>query len=247
MGIDNSKGEWITFVDSDDILYPEALSVLHANSRDVEIVTAAIEQKNKIWKHVLLGVLDSEAYIKGLAEGNIYGYLYATLYHSSLLKHPRLHIPRSIKIGEDVLFKLDVAQHVKSVINIDDIIYFYRTNPSSLMQSYQRSIWYYMRYFSYRNKLISNELRLSLKEKDLISMLDAFYNPHLPYREKDYLFMVDIFTNKDIGLINFSYNNLKRIKLLKSKKMLILYKSFHFYKKYLVDVLFGKNRFIILD
>ena len=98
LGIDNSKGEWITFVDSDDILYPEALSVLHANSRDVEIVTAAIEQKNKIWKHVLLGVLDSEVYIKGLAEGNIYGYLYATLYHSSLLKHPRLHIPRRIKI-----------------------------------------------------------------------------------------------------------------------------------------------------
>lgn len=247
LGIANARGEWITFVDSDDILYPEALSVLYSNSKGVEIVTAAIEQNRRIWKHSFLGVLDSEKYMKGLAKGDIYGYLYATLYHVSLFKHPRLLIPKSVKIGEDVLFKLDIARHVKNVVNIENVIYFYRTNSTSIMQSYHRSIWYYIRYFELRDKLISSELRLSLKSSDLHTLLDAFYNPYIPYRKKDYLYLKNLLANEILENIELPISDIRRIKLLKNEIKLVLYKYSHYNLNRIINILYGKPKNVVLD
>ena len=177
MGLDNEKGEWICFVDSDDILHSEAISVLYTNSKGVKIITATIETKNKIWVQSYIGLLNTEEYIEGLCKGNVFEYLYATLYHASLFVKLYRLIPNNIKIGEDVLFKIEIARKAEVVRNIGDVIYWYRTNPTSAMQSYQRTIQYYIRYFRLRDQLISEKLRLSLKQNDLNILLDAFYNP----------------------------------------------------------------------
>ena len=166
MGLDNAQGEWITFVDSDDVLYESALSVLYTNKQDAEIITASIEDENRVWSQQILGTLTPQEYELGIIEGSVYGYPVATLYHRSVLKQPRTIIPSDIPIGEDVLFKLDLAKYIKKAVNIEDVIYWYRSNDLSVMHRKIRSVQYYKRYFELRDSISKMKSSRSI-ENDL--------------------------------------------------------------------------------
>lgn len=244
LGLDNAKGEWITFVDSDDCLYEYALSALYSKSSEVDIVTATIEQIGKVWEQSKLGEIDADRYMKGLLDGTIYGYQYATLYRYSLFADHRTSIPADLKIGEDVLFKLDIARYIKRAINIPDVIYWYRMNPTSAMQRQIRSVSYYLRYFQFRDTLISTELAKLCKHQDICTLIDAFYNPHIPYREQDYKLLCNFVKTYSNSL---SSDLFPKINKFKCKYRVILSKTYFYYKTKLIHILLKKPHRVILD
>ena len=245
LGLDNARGEWITFVDSDDILYSHALLTLLSFSNEVDIVTATIEQDSHIWAQSYIGVLNSEKYIKGLLDGSCYGFPVATLYRSTIFRHPRTVITSDIRIGEDVLFKIDIARYINKAINITDVLYWYRTNPSSAMQTQVRSVQYYIRYFELRNSLISENLAQHCILQDIKSLLSAFFNPNIPYREYDYQALIDIICSLDSEILK-NQQIKKQVTKLRHKPIVILRKSFYYYRTQLIRCFKKKPKLIIL-
>ena len=115
-GVKTARGEWLTFVDSDDTLPVDALMHLSAvANEDTDIVlgngyTLPDEQRRQIpmaeFRHLA---------IRG--EGNI-GLPWGSLYRRSVLSSYLFDIPRHIMMGEDYIFWLRLVFSTEKPVNV---------------------------------------------------------------------------------------------------------------------------------
>lgn len=184
-GVSMSKGEWVTFVDADDVLLKDALEVLIAHSLGVDLVNAAfISTNGKVWKSSMNGVMSRDEYIKSLLDSSIFGVPYAKLFKRRVLSPDVFAFPPDIKIGEDVLMNLKVAQNISSINNISNAVYSYCNNNTSTMATYSRSVLYYIRYFDIRNQFLDLEYQLYSLQYDIDIIIKAFFDENIPYKKK---------------------------------------------------------------
>ena len=105
VGVVNSHGDWVSFVDSDDKLPDYALDSLYSHaSTDVDIVLGNgaclpdSERRNTI-------PINDFRHLAVRAEGTI-GVPWGSLYRRSVLKDYLFDLPRDIMMGEDYIFWL---------------------------------------------------------------------------------------------------------------------------------------------
>lgn len=135
-GINNSKGEWITFVDADDYLPEDALSILYGGIRGGNY-------------DIILGGLDSltsdriytvEEYRKGIISGKICPSPWAKLYNRKLFTEQTLDIPRQITIGEDLLMNVRLSFSTdKPILYTGKTTYRYNRVASSVSHNIKRT------------------------------------------------------------------------------------------------------------
>jgi len=109
VGVQNGSGEWVCFVDSDDMLKPEALARLTAaTSSDTDIVFGnaksliAQGDASPATHHY---PLQEFRHLAVRAEGTI-GVPWGSLYRRSVLTPWLFNLPRHIMMGEDYIFWL---------------------------------------------------------------------------------------------------------------------------------------------
>ena len=132
-GLDLSKGKYIMFLDSDDILKPDAISCLMeaAIKNDACIVEGAytnISMKNSVIKSFphKVGMLNNE---------DMYGYVWGKVFKRELflnLQFPNYYF-------EDSIVKMILYKIAKKKIGISEEVYGYRRNRSSISFSLQKS------------------------------------------------------------------------------------------------------------
>lgn len=128
MGLDNAKGEWICFVDSDDeIQNIAALSVANMNT-DMILFTLKMVNTDGIANcYPLMPFLDDldtkENYIKNYLHFHIFNSVYAKLIRRSIFED--LRFDTSIKFGEDALFNLQLMKLVNKITVCNEIVYIY--------------------------------------------------------------------------------------------------------------------------
>ena len=139
-GIEETKGEYIVFVDGDDSIGVEHLCQL-ANAEDADLVVSGIRQickdgqtdemkpkTNKIFilnKDSLIDFVDlNDKYL-------LYGPV-AKLYKTSILKEHAIRFPVGCNYGEDLQFNLQYLEHVRTIAQVDEISYFYRRGTETL-------------------------------------------------------------------------------------------------------------------
>ena len=133
MGLENAKGEWITFVDSDDTLLQNALEVLYESL--VSSVDAVIANTKR--NEMIL----CEEWIRLLLDCKTRCELWGGLYRRNLLLDKKIEIPYSIVIGEDFLTNLQYASKCKKIKLITYCVYNYTQGEStSLVNSYKLSL-----------------------------------------------------------------------------------------------------------
>lgn len=129
-------GTWLTFVDSDDCLYPKALQkwteVAEQNNLDLvqchfnrdykegQIVTDATEVQSAP------EYADSERYLTCVG---------GTLFKASIVKEHSLRFDELVRLGEDQIFLLNYIQYCSRVQRVGDVLYFYRDNESSAVNN----------------------------------------------------------------------------------------------------------------
>ena len=247
-GVNMAMAGWIMFVDADDMLEKDALQTMWGYCDGADIVKASfVGSDGRQWQHVDIGAMTSEEFMQSLADGNTYGVVYASLYKRGLFRESTFSFPRDIKIGEDVLMNMELAQRVTKVVNIEDVVYWYRTNAGSVMNSMLQSPLYLDRYFSIRNTMLSDSQCRSLALHDLDCRLASLLNPNMPFRREyaDVVLMAAK-TVAEYGL-PLSWKVHRLLVMLRYRRVFSFCKqTMHFVHKALRRMV-GKRAFVILD
>lgn len=111
--------DYITFVDSDDTITPNALSnYLSAMTSDTDIVISYRVSNVPECRPIDDVQITKEEYIKGLLYWRISTAPWGKLFRKSLFNNYVFDIPREIVIGEDLLMNLRLAYNTSKPINV---------------------------------------------------------------------------------------------------------------------------------
>lgn len=145
-GIELAKGDFVCFVDSDDLLPKEALEALYttAITEEADVVTGASISFNskKTWyiqSHVNNGVYNPGP--KSLLTDP--GLLYSIgpcnkLFKTELIKEIRF--PNGIKVTEDQPFVIEAYLKANQIYSVDRVIYNYRRRETNQKTSLSQSV-----------------------------------------------------------------------------------------------------------
>lgn len=149
-GIDIAIGEFITFLDGDDTLPPDALKMLYyaAIESDADIVSGTIQYiSNKgcrhLWKNQLKYGNDNVSVYKSLLEGEFGHNLCSRIFRKELLQKYKYKIFDNATNGEDGILFYQVIENVKKVVAINNVVYEYYQNMSSSsnVRLSERALW----------------------------------------------------------------------------------------------------------
>jgi len=143
IGIENAKGEWIGFIDSDDWISTDYVSTLKKSPNKADVIFFNVCQvfpdNTKIKRHFPDTYVTSrqniESTIASLKFGNIgdvFGWPYSKIYKRSIIIEKNIHFVENLQFREDEIFSMDYCLHINSLMIIDKILYFYRFNPNGL-------------------------------------------------------------------------------------------------------------------
>ena len=132
LGLDNAKGDWICFCDSDDWLHTSNTFSLpfHELKENIDIIEIPYSRDGnfkKIKERVIIGKNDICRYYAN----NFHNELWGRIFSRRLLRGKRF--VETLKIGEDVTFLMSFFSDIHSVYISSKGGYWYFRNSSSVM------------------------------------------------------------------------------------------------------------------
>ena len=142
-GLDCAAGEFVTFVDGDDLLAPDALEVmLNAASEGVDMVICAHQTFDDAGREVvfvpetrwmdLRGEAQRRAAALRLIEGDsVLNIMCNKLHRRALIERERIRLTPGLKIAEDALFNLEAVLAGNGMVYVNRVTYRYRMHALS--------------------------------------------------------------------------------------------------------------------
>lgn len=134
-GVELSLGEWICFVDADDLLPENALKILFSSTNEnIDMVYGCIKSVGgKELNYKFFGEKSKIQYLRLLLKYQVYWPPFAKLIRRSIFDSYTFDMPLTIIIGEDFIMNLRLGQNMRKVILLPDVVYYYVWTPSSAM------------------------------------------------------------------------------------------------------------------
>ena len=240
--IDNSKGKWILFVDSDDTIFSDAVEHMIENSLNMDIVLGktklSYEKESRGYKNIThIDDSNKELLFKSLFLSdesfcNAIG-ICSKLINKDFIIINSIKFNKELHYGEDLLFNLEMFINTNSIVYVPyDIYEYYIGNPNSAT-------------FKYNPKLNEEQLKLiellNYSFQSIVSKYHDYYLDFLYYllkKELDFQifhkFNKNSYINK-VKLLKKSVNNVYYEELINDypyKKLGILGKSLFFILKH---------------
>ena len=147
LGLEHARGEWITFVDSDDLLPDHALETLLSGAREnVDLVVCAHETFDETGRRETVipetrwmdrsGEAQRRAAALRLIEGDcVLNIMCNKLHRRALLEREGIRLKEGVKIAEDALFNLEAVLLGRGIAYVNRVTYSYRIHSASAMHT----------------------------------------------------------------------------------------------------------------
>lgn len=140
-GMELAKGEYISFIDSDDWIDKNYLEALYTAAKryDSDIASGGIirvtgkRQRNKL-------IYKKEEFTKDTDKKNrltktpVFSYVWNKIYKRESLIKSGVTFPVG-RVFEDVTWSIKAIYYLNGVVTVPDAIYYYRKNPTSIMSA----------------------------------------------------------------------------------------------------------------
>lgn len=238
VGFQNACGEFLIFLDSDDWLLPNALSVLYkaiTSEEGIDIVRGVVKRFSEDGKE-WIEHYDNEADIMGkgqflecLMRDSISPYLHTGIYRSSLFSESSFLplIENSISVGEDWITNYYIAPQVSYVKFIDTPTFAYFLNTSSMMGDNVYG-WEYYAKIEKCMEQINNQLGI-VNSNDYIytkalRQLRFFFIPEIPFDRKHFYSVYSlVIKGLNRGVLNITHIPQTYSRFIRYKWIYILY------------------------
>lgn len=183
VGLDNAKGEYILYIDADDVIELTLLNDLYQTAKinDAELVicdyteltnSGPVYRKQEPTSKTGIGVLED------ILNGILYGALWNKLIKTECIKKSQARFPENLTMCEDLIFLSYLLPHINKVAYVPQSLYGYeRRNTTSLTNNYLNESPQYYHQEVLRNKyLIDNPLLPSKITEEKLG-----YYHHLAY------------------------------------------------------------------
>ncbi|WP_249029450.1 glycosyltransferase family 2 protein [Tannockella kyphosi] len=219
VGIRNSTGTYLLFVDSDDYIEKETIEVAIPRMRDdADMVMFGIKVINKLGHTHPHGQTEGPLTVGTMMEDYflaINGILHNSpcnkVYQKQILEKHKILFDENVKNGEDVLFNFEYYQYIKNILYIDNYFYYYYSHKNQSSDTYNEDHLNSVLYRFNKEKILYKNIMK--KEVDIIKSNQMFlsyikrtcFNNHLsPYEYKKKLqFLKEYINNSEVqGLLS---------------------------------------------
>lgn len=211
-GIEFSKGEYIIFVDSDDIIEADMCETLLKNNKKsimpicgINLVNEAgniIESLDFNKNGIMDGYLDKNQYLK-LFKMDLLNSPCNKLFSAKLIKTYDIRFDKKLSIGEDLIFVMDYLKYIDGFSIINRGLYNYvKSETDSLSVKVYKNMYEIQKELF--NKLINPVLNDNIENIDLYNLKETYYI--IVWRSVRNLLR----NSKDMKM-NFRLNEMKKI------------------------------------
>lgn len=179
-GVEKAKGEYICFVDADDIIPENSLITLFNASNNADIIVGSYREINGYEEHDNFISSDIPTHLNGLdyirlqLENKLYHAPWGKLFKKKCFNNTIFDIPRSIFRGEDYIMNVRLGIQANKIIIVKKIVYHYLIRESSCMQTLKPSLEYEKLFdANLIRSLIDNNLYQSMRSQILTQRLDS--------------------------------------------------------------------------
>ena len=141
-GLQRAKGDWILFMDCDDVYSKEILMTLKhiiELNNDVDLISGifsridAEDHQLSIYPHKNVGTFTFGKYV---SNGSFYpAGACGHCLRNSIIRNNNLTFCEDLTVAEDALFMVHYCAYIRNVVLTDEVVYQYRINPHSTMKS----------------------------------------------------------------------------------------------------------------
>ena len=146
-GISLATGDYITFIDADDVVSLDFISVLVELIKNTGSDCAICNIKN-FWSETDKVYSDGNATIYSQVDtitnlfGIFHGFMANKMYKLSIIQKHNIKLNEDIAISEDLLFNIDYMQYVSKSVYYSGIKYLYRQHGASAFNRLDNLKWF---------------------------------------------------------------------------------------------------------
>ena len=132
VGLDNAKGEWVTFCDSDDWVYSGWLENYDVTNNSIyDLICQGIECSKRLsindtcdkYSFDFSGTIKDGLLL--LKEYNIIGYTVIKLFKKNVIEKYKIRFDERLKFKEDEVFVLNYMMHCEKMLSSNKVGYYY--------------------------------------------------------------------------------------------------------------------------
>jgi len=167
IGLKEARGEWIHFVDSDDLILENMFQTFShvVKSQKVDLITCGcVRETAGQQRKEFCGPIEDSVYKENIQEFLrhmtmenrywVFDYIWNKWYKKEIIQKNGLCFYEDLSLGEDFVFNTQYFQYVSSFAVVKETFYRYIIRENGLVSKFRKNPW------SGREKLFENQLEL---------------------------------------------------------------------------------------